>query len=250
MTANAMASDRDDCLAAGMNEHVGKPFDLDQLVQILLDVTGYVPEPDYLDLAAALTRMGGSRTVYVRVARNFLQALPTQIDALLHHIDSGSVGEQSAAAMAHTLKGLAATLGATELTEIAARIETLAKAHAPREQYELATMQLQHTSQKTQEALGAALNALEQVGQPTGGKSYGPLQATSAGDAALSKLVQLLESNDLEALAHYASMQGTFGHVAPEMQESLEQALQGLELADALKICREIQAQGKFSSAA
>ncbi|MDD2879940.1 MAG: response regulator [Rhodoferax sp.] len=35
MTANAMASDRDACLAAGMNEHVGKPFNLTQLVSLL-----------------------------------------------------------------------------------------------------------------------------------------------------------------------------------------------------------------------
>jgi len=36
MTANAMASDREACLDAGMNEHVGKPFELDHLVNTLL----------------------------------------------------------------------------------------------------------------------------------------------------------------------------------------------------------------------
>jgi signal transduction histidine kinase/CheY-like chemotaxis protein len=36
MTANAMASDREACLAAGMDDHVGKPFDLDELVAVLL----------------------------------------------------------------------------------------------------------------------------------------------------------------------------------------------------------------------
>jgi two-component system sensor histidine kinase/response regulator len=35
MTANAMASDREACLAAGMNDHVGKPFELDHLVAVL-----------------------------------------------------------------------------------------------------------------------------------------------------------------------------------------------------------------------
>ncbi len=40
MTANAMASDRAACLEAGMNEHIGKPFDLDHLVALLLQYTG------------------------------------------------------------------------------------------------------------------------------------------------------------------------------------------------------------------
>jgi CheY-like chemotaxis protein len=40
MTANATESDRERCIAADMNDHVGKPFDLDHLVQVLLRCTG------------------------------------------------------------------------------------------------------------------------------------------------------------------------------------------------------------------
>jgi len=36
MTANALASDRAQCLAAGMNDHIGKPFVLAELRQLLL----------------------------------------------------------------------------------------------------------------------------------------------------------------------------------------------------------------------
>jgi PAS domain S-box-containing protein len=43
MTANAMSTDRDACLQAGMDDHVGKPFELDHLVATLLRLTGRVP---------------------------------------------------------------------------------------------------------------------------------------------------------------------------------------------------------------
>ena len=36
MTANAMASDRELCLQAGMNDHIAKPIDPDQLFSVLL----------------------------------------------------------------------------------------------------------------------------------------------------------------------------------------------------------------------
>ncbi len=39
MTANALASDRAACLAAGMNEHVGKPFNINALVATILGLT-------------------------------------------------------------------------------------------------------------------------------------------------------------------------------------------------------------------
>ncbi len=39
-TANAMDTDREACLQAGMNDHVGKPFSMEQLVQVLYRVTG------------------------------------------------------------------------------------------------------------------------------------------------------------------------------------------------------------------
>jgi len=37
MTAAAMDSDRQECLAAGMNAHVAKPIDAEKLVKTLLE---------------------------------------------------------------------------------------------------------------------------------------------------------------------------------------------------------------------
>lgn len=35
MTANAMNTDRTECLKSGMNEHIGKPFDPEALKRLL-----------------------------------------------------------------------------------------------------------------------------------------------------------------------------------------------------------------------
>jgi two-component system, sensor histidine kinase and response regulator len=40
MTANARATDREKCLEAGMNDHIGKPIDPDQLFSVLLRWAG------------------------------------------------------------------------------------------------------------------------------------------------------------------------------------------------------------------
>jgi CheY-like chemotaxis protein len=43
MTAAAMESDRQECLAAGMNAHVAKPIDAERLVKTLLE---WISVPD------------------------------------------------------------------------------------------------------------------------------------------------------------------------------------------------------------
>ena len=40
MTANAMAADREKCLTAGVNDHIGKPIDPDELFSVLIGWTG------------------------------------------------------------------------------------------------------------------------------------------------------------------------------------------------------------------
>ncbi|MGE0351038.1 response regulator [Hydrogenophaga sp.] len=133
MTANAMASDREACLQAGMNDHVGKPFDLIPLVQTLqrharggaTERAGTAPTPRAathfpdavrahaarlgVDLDAAVQRLGGSVGAYTRFLARFIDEHPRQSTEL--ELALGARDFKTSARIAHTLKGLAATLG-------------------------------------------------------------------------------------------------------------------------------------------
>ncbi len=142
MTANVMASDRQACLDAGMSSHVGKPFELSDLVSALLRHTGRPAEqaqlpsttsavsidlPDErelggLEVSAAIRRLGGNAPVYARMLRGFLKDLPQHLDQAEQH---RLAADWPAVSMSmHALKGLAATVGARELHSAAALAET------------------------------------------------------------------------------------------------------------------------------
>jgi HPt (histidine-containing phosphotransfer) domain-containing protein len=141
MTAHALDSERQRCLAAGMNDFLTKPIDPDLLQQMLIRwqpkhaspkpaqiqetaiMTSSRGFPDLpgIDKADGLKRMMNKETLYEKVLRDFHARFsnePTLIRAALAAGDFPTAERR-----AHSTKGLAGTIGAPGLQRAAKELE-------------------------------------------------------------------------------------------------------------------------------
>ena len=128
MTAHAMESDRQRCLAGGMDGYLSKPIDPAQLFAVVEeagDGGGGVPTgvagPVTFDEDALRRRLSGDEALMAVVIRMFLDDLPVRLAAA----GDAVAGRDAAAirAAAHALKGSAANLAADGLCEAARALE-------------------------------------------------------------------------------------------------------------------------------
>lgn len=229
MTANAMEEDRQRALEAGMDAHLPKPIDVDELVATLLRVTGRVPydaamggagmpalpalaaqsapsapsvpsapsapELPGIDLRAVLPRFGGSFAAFASVLRRFGQTQGGAVDAIRAALEAGRQGE--AGQLAHRLRGVAANLGATAVADGAQALEHALR-HGADPAAHLAALDA---------ALGIVLataNGLDDVSPDTV-----PPLPEAALDGALADLLRLLEHNNMKAMAAFAALRAS-----------------------------------------
>jgi CheY-like chemotaxis protein len=198
MTAHAMAGDDKKSIEAGMNDHVTKPIDPDQLFATLQKwikpvaeraavqnppVLDTPPESDRValgedelpeslpgfDLAAGLSRLMGNKRLYRKLLMDFGTKYTETASEVREALDVKNF--EQAHSLVHNLKGLSGNLEATDLQAAAVEMEKLVKG----DQKETpSTNQLDQKFMGLEKAINQALEAVQTLGLPAEEKIIEP----------------------------------------------------------------------------
>ena len=242
MTANVSIAEQDRCLQAGMNSHIGKPFEMAELIVKVQQLCGRaemalssenkapsVANGDIEPMSNVLQRFGGNQRAYA----NALAAFDSEVRRLCVVLEQQIVEDDYSVVVAtlHTIKGLAATLGAHSLAQHAALLENRIRDEAEEPALTIKdSAALQSIGAVCAAQLRAALAPLLPAAAPVGNLNHNAWQALRA------DTLKLLRSADMQALD---AVQNLAAAAPPAQRDQMEKILgftQQLDFAAAAEI--------------
>ncbi|MES0338073.1 MAG: response regulator [Candidatus Magnetobacterium sp. LHC-1] len=260
MTANAMVSDRENCLAAGMNDHVAKPIDPDELFNRLLRWIPPLREPavvksapikpdaaavqsatsarvddqlaplyaiEGLDVANGLRRVLGKPASYLSLLKKFVAGQTTAPEEINTALSEGR--RNDAERIAHTTKGTAGNIGALPVQERAAKLEAAIKHNEPPDE-------IQRLYEDFAQVLGDFILLVSQAMPQEREQTATEAVDINALIPVVSKLEKLLSEDDSEASDVFSEsvelLRAAFKGDAAE----IESAIQNFDFEQALAV--------------
>ncbi|EGB14375.1 multi-sensor hybrid histidine kinase [Pseudodesulfovibrio mercurii] len=263
MTAHALVGDREKSLEAGMNDHVTKPIDPDELMRTL---SHWLPDGDGkaasrpkaaprpalhpaedeamprlpgVDTDQALARLRGNDRLYRKLLRDFAQ----DGDLLLRKLSADADDERFEAcrAVAHNLKGVAANIGAERMREALARLE----------QALLGGQGDLHT--RLNEAVGESRRVIAGINEAfpsekeaeTGDNDRELVREEEIRDMLpeLDALLELLQRHDIDARKQFRALRGRLWENAPAYAGELARLIEQFDFTTAAGTLRELEDQ-------
>ncbi len=264
MTAHAMKGDRERCLEAGMNDHVAKPVEIDQLLSTLAQWIKRVDRPPLLhsppicfvdtereelipcdlpgiDVTSGLQRLGGKGRLFRKLLKDVARDYANTADEIRDAIAQGDMA--LARRLTHTLKGVAGNIAAKTLYDAATRLESGLRQTDTRE---LAPL-LDDLEDALKEVLQSSrkIESDSDANPPVPGRVHGPFNETEIRQVApaLAELAALLRNHNMRAEDLVDSMRQYLVSAGfKDQTRRLDDRLYELDYAGALKILEDIAA--------
>lgn len=261
MTANSMSGDREKTLSVGMNDYISKPFNISEMYQTLskwikpanpkvahqklTDQIANVAESNSLvalelqgiNIQAALMSMEGNMKMYRNFLVRFSQTQRGFEDAFLSAMQKEDW--ETSTRLAHTMKGLAGTLGAKKLQESADKLEYASINQLDHSELEIC---FQNTLENLNIVLGGVdhyLNSDDSVDKST------TEVKNKIFPSDLAKLISFLEDGDAEALEYIDIL--TEGTINEEFTQ-LASLVHSMDFESAVHLAKTLMSKLTYTS--
>jgi len=266
MTAHALTGDRKKSLDAGMNDHVTKPIDPENLYSCLAqwikpkdrgqldkekpesnrqqkeveDVADFPENIPGINIGTGLKRVVGNKKLYLVLLRDFQKENESFYAQVLDAQENND--NETAQRLTHTLKGVAGNIGAVELQATTSELET-----SINEQSENVQSQLADTWKSLQALMKNIREVLPDEQQVS---VSAPLLDDIDMKTLLPKidaLKNLLEISDMDAEKSFLEIKEELFALHPEHAGQLAKAIASLDLKQARKYLNDIIKAGNMS---
>ncbi len=253
MTAHALVGDREKSLQAGMNDHLSKPIEPAKLLDVLArwlredsspalsgsddSMISPVFQLEYVDVAWGLERTGGNYPLFRQLLKQFLDDHENAVGELEKMLLDNDC--ESARRLAHTIRGVTATIGARKLERATEALEQ-ALLRDDEERLRFVVEEFRRNFAWVVADLHRLLDGQE--GAPGAGK---PADETVSSKAVFREMLELVKAGSPEALDRLGSLDaGVLGEQEQGLVKQLIQELKDYEFARARKILEELTEDG------